>query len=197
MNISWAPVFKFIDINEAFSYYYFTIIDAYNKFFSLCPKSKKAIKNKLWLTPLVKQLSVNKNNLYKKWLSTMPDEDLIAYKGSKSIYEKTSEEAKNQYYNNIFACHRTSKATAWKELNKLCRPNNNSTSTSIPYILIDNNKVTDPQATTNNFNSYFSNIAFDLLSNIPPAAGSFSDHLQAPLVNSFYFQDITDDEVSD
>ena len=102
-NIDWISKFGAIDDpNLLYDSFIIEIKKIYEKCFPLTPISRKAIKDKIWLSPALKVSSKHKNILYNKFLLSRSTEDENAYKKYINNFDKLSKSAENKYYEDLF-----------------------------------------------------------------------------------------------
>ena len=76
--------------------------DIYEINFPLIKQSRRAYKDKKWITTGLKISSKRKNALYKKWLATRSPTDNKIYKQYKAIFSRLSKQAETFYYKSLF-----------------------------------------------------------------------------------------------
>jgi hypothetical protein len=194
-EVSWYIIHDATDINDAFNYFRSNLVHSYELCFPLCTESSKAGRDKLWLTPYVKKICLIKNNLYKKWLYSRIDEDLRVYKNYKKFYCKIVDDAKENYYKNKFDAAAGSSKKTWHELNKICSTKLISSKSMIDSLIINDNIEDDPTLIADSLNSFFVNVANDLVSQLPTLDADHTKYLNNPLPNSFYFNNFTAAEI--
>ena len=122
--------------------------------------------------------------------STTPPVDHFCYK-SNSI-NKIIKTSKNSYYVNFFNNFRSKTTRLWKELNNITKPKASKQKINIMH---KDKLLTKPLDVANSFNTFFSEIASHLDSNLPQAqhnpmdllTGDFTDPMMVPNV---HFTDI-------
>jgi hypothetical protein len=193
---NWEKVYESFNADDAFSSFYKNFMDAFEMSFPCVKPSKKKRLNKLWFRPALKKLSDAKNKLYKIWIISRKDDDLIKYKEGKKVFENAVIAAKDTYYKNKFSNDLTTSQQKWKELNKLSNPKNSGSRAKIENIKIDNSTCNDINVIVDKFNTYFVNVASNIRSRIPASNVDFTSYLKQPVMDTFFYSDITEQEIS-
>ena len=102
------------------SYFHTRIKDIYENSFPLIRISRRAFKDKNWITKGLKVSSKRKDKLYSKWMQSNNPSDELLYKSYKKIYEKISNKAETHYYNTLFDSKVNSIKQIWSNLNRVC-----------------------------------------------------------------------------
>lgn len=184
------------DINLCYNNFITTLLSHYNKCFPLTRISRRACRDKKWITVGLKNSSRVKNKLYEKWRKSRNKEDEEKYKAYKKVFIKVLKSAEISYYNKQFDAKINSIKRLWTNLNRVCSAKKNSA--HIPVIdklLVSGVELTDPVKIANSFNKYFCSVGPDLVKNLPKASTSYTDYLGFPLPNSIFVDSITFDEV--
>jgi hypothetical protein len=196
MNVSWDVVFQSTNVNVSFNYFYSNIMHIYEKSFPLCPVSKKASKDQLWITPAIKKSSVMKNKLYKLWLRTKSPDDYEKYRKYRNSFTNVVRTAKISYYSDKFNIQTNSTRKIWQELNKLCKSSKtNANKKQCKQLRVNGSLLTDDKDIANAFNNHFVHVGVNLASNVPPTNIDFKAYLSNPCINTFHCEEVTEQEV--
>jgi len=115
------------------------------------------------------------------------------YNSYKNVLTKLIRRSKSRYYFNKFnACRNNPKAT-WQTINNIM--SRNRSQSTVREIRDGCRVLGEPVDIANNFNSYFSDIATSLDSNIPFVNASPMDYLGDMQPQSFFFRPVTEYEV--
>ena len=110
--------------------------------FSIAAAVTKRMEAKPWITSGLKNASLIKNKLYKKWISTRLPADEIRYKNYRRIFKKTALEAENEYFRNKFDYKTNSVKKLWNNLNTVCSVGNKkSKKPTINLLNVNGNKL--------------------------------------------------------
>ena len=185
------------DVNDGFNTFLSVTKDIFDESFPLQRKSRRACKDKLWITTGLKKSSQTKFNLYKKWLSTRNPVDEENYKSYKRIYSKTLRKAEITYFNNKFDNTANSIKQLWSNLNRVCSANRKNTKNNvlIEKINIDGLDIFAPADISNAFNKYFCNVGSNLVDKLPMSSKCFTDYLFHPVQNTIFVESVTTFEV--
>ena len=102
-NFDWEnSICTIDDTNEAYNKT-LTIINKYfEERFPLVRLSRRASKDKKWMTHGLKKCSNKKHKLYLKWISTKSFTDETIYKRYKNLYEQIVKKSENDHYKLLF-----------------------------------------------------------------------------------------------
>ena len=106
----------------------------------------------------------DKDKLFKKYFENRNDKNLAIWKRYKNKLNETIRNAEKLYYKKILSSHKNSATQFWKTFGKILNKNkvkHNCTSS----LLINDNRVTEPQAIADSFNNFFCNIGERLANN--------------------------------
>ena len=190
---SFNSSLKYIDsAPEAFTNFFLIFDQLYNKYFPIVTKklTRKSIL-KPWITDsLVRKIKI-KGNLLK--LSTKGVVDRDIYNRFRNSLTTQIRQAKATYFDKEFdKCGGNVKKT-WNIINANIKNRVKNTKISIQ----EENRLLDSSELPNKFNNYFSNIANELVSNIPHEHTGFNSYLINRLPNSFYMHEISNNEIID
>ena len=167
----------------SFSVNYFNLL---NKYFPYVRQSKKSFKSKPHITNGIKVSIRYKNTLLKKYLEKRSDENRSSWRTFKNKTDQTIKKAEKLYYNKIINSHKNSTAKLWKTFGKILNKNkvkHKNTSS----LLINDEKVTEPQAIADSFNNFFREIGERLANNFPDQNNSdYKKFLKNPTPHSFF-----------
>jgi len=185
-EINWSSsVMVHSDPDLAYTNFDNQIQQSFEECFPLVIKSRKASKNKLWMTKGLRKSSVVKNRLYLKYIKTKCLCDEIKYKKYKTVFSKLIKVAEKSYYSELLDGKKKDIKHLWSNLNSLCNPKTQQ-NRSCPNIKVDDtdNIINDPQRISNHFNAFYADIGGNLASMLPPTSSCFEQYLSNPLVNS-------------
>lgn len=106
--------------------------------------------------------------------------------------------SKQLYYQHFFDFNINNLRQTWKGINELLGDiKKKGKSKNINFIRSNVNATltNDPKTIGNTLNKYFATVGDKLASDIPEATGTFSNYLDPPLTNTFYFDPIIPQEV--
>jgi len=181
------------DVNTAYNEFSNNLTSLFNKHFPLVKKSRKRVKDKLWITKALIKSSRVKNKLYKIWLQTESKQGEIAYKDYKRIYIKISKEAESVYYQQLFNSKEISLKKLWSNLNTICSYKKKTENINISKIKVNNKEITDHSAICQEFNNFFCSIGDSLVDKLPGVNScqtSFIDYCSPSVLNSMICNDV-------
>lgn len=159
-------------------------------------KTKTKRKNKIWFDKDLDKLRNLKQKLYRAYVKNKTVQNFNKYKTIKKHLTSQIMIKKKQHYTSLLNRHKKDSRATWRTINELLgkrKPNN-----QIPSLEINNKTITDPTLIANEFNSYFSNIASDLVSKLNKRnVKNFSNYLNRQSSNSFFLKPTTASEIQD
>ena len=157
------------------------------------PLRQKMVKSEYcrWMTNEIKKQSYNRDYLKKKAINLNSANYFQAYKQCKNQLNKCIKQTKRNYYNSKLANSNNSKES-WQILNELL--SRKSKTTKINRITINGKAIVGDEEIATKFNQYFSEIGSKLADEIPD--NDFDPlHYVTPVLNSFTFQTISEEDV--
>ena len=130
-----------------------------------------------------------KNNLHKASLTHHDNQKNETYKTLKNNLRKCLKEAEVKYYEKLSDNHKNSVYNIWKTLNPIINPKEGKSFTTIHKLIIDQWVVVDKQQIANSMNDHVCNIGSRL------KLEQYMDFLPQRIVNSFYLEPITVDDI--
>ena len=158
--------------------------------------SKKASKTKLkpWLTKgILKSINV-KRSLLKKYDRSKNNSFLTKYRQCRHLLKKLIKKSKKNYYKIFFSENANNIKKTWKQLNNIL--NKHKKNQQISQLSINGTLISDQKIIANKFNSYFTNVAYELNKNIPKSNNIYQDYLKNPNEHSFYVNETNPHEIS-
>ena len=150
--------------NRAYDIFSNNYYNLYNKYFPFVRMSKKAMNDKPHITSGIKVSIRHKERLLKNYLENSNDVTRAIYRRYKNKLTDTIRNAEKMYYKKIINNHKNSTAQLWKTFGKILNQNKFKHQ-SISSLLINENKVTEPQVIADSFNNFFCNIGERLANN--------------------------------
>lgn len=149
------------DVSQTFSRFLETFMCYFEDSFKLIKKRTCNVERG-WLTAGIR-VSSRKLRL----LADMFSKGLIDacfYKRYKLIYRRVVRQAKRMYFDRKLMNAANKSKTAWKIIKSHV---NGDVASTVDYMNISGQQVTDPEQIANSFNQYFANLPLDILSKIP------------------------------
>ena len=177
-DFSWQHILEIGDTQEAFSCFSDTFQQIFDLYFPLTKKKLNYKFNKVspWITlGLLKSRStkIKLNQIYNRNPTLLNREKLVRFR---NLYNKIIREAKKNYYHQKLSEHKSNAKKTWQTLFQAIRRNTNK-GASCFSLLINNINVTDPIRIAEEFNTFFTNAAADIVSDLHPTLKSPTDHI--------------------
>ena len=159
-------------------------------------KTKLKQKQKPWINDTVLNMIQEKNNLYSQFMARGDAHVLSKYKILRNNINHAIKNRKFLYYKNYFHEHRNNIKKFWSGINSfLARKNKSTFPTAITTTKGDT--ITDPKTIASAINSYFVNVAPDLVKKLPKSNSgkTFDNYLNNPNPSSFFLHPVTSKDV--
>jgi hypothetical protein len=167
----------------------------YEKCFPLVRLSRRAVRDKKWMSSALKVSCRHKNTLHKKWVLTGNRSDEITFKNYKKVFNSTIKKAQELYYKQQFDSKTNSIKQIWKNLNDCISVKETKKKCNISSLVVDNKVVSCPEGISNELNSFFCHVGQKLASNLPAATKSVADFMLNPQHNSIFVAPVSDYEL--
>ena len=169
------------DLNTNFNLFFDKIGELYDLHFPIKTKTltTKRLENK-WLTNGLMTSIKNKNRLFKQFRLGNTTEAI--YKSYRNRLTSLIRASKKNYYNNLFSNNKNDMKKLWKNVNLLT--NNKTSNTKVNSIILKDKVLSQPQAISDAFNNYFSNIASDLEVKLPPSENDYMQYMRGDFPHS-------------
>jgi len=192
-DINWNVVFNGSnDVNDCYNKFIALLKLNYENCFPLTQMSRRAYRDKPWITPALKISSKHKNALYKKWISSGNKQDENVYKMYKKVYNKIANKAEITFYNKQFDVKINSTRQIWSNLNRVMSVNKkDKNACCINKLVVNNQDLCAPLDISNALNEYFCSIGSNLSSKLPNTTAQYSDYLCSPLSTSLFVEPVT------
>ncbi|MFZ2540057.1 MAG: reverse transcriptase family protein [Oscillospiraceae bacterium] len=189
----WSEVVALDGTNNKFNLFLSIVKNLHTECFPLIrikinPKSE----SKPWITKTILNSIRKKNTMYKQYLKTRSDVQLIKYKKYKNKLQEIIRQAEKRYYSSKILESKDNLSKTWKVLNSLI--NKKQVRRKIGPIEVNGVVIENQEAIANNFNNYFANVGSNLAKQIPASCRKPADYLQNPTSNSMFFAPATDQE---
>ena len=184
-------------VNDCYNTFISVITKLYDNCFPLTRQSRRACKDKKWVTKELKVSSRQKEKLYRRWIFTKhDDDDKVNYCQYKKTFSKVLEGAKMEYYGAQFDCKTNSIKQIWNNLNRVCSAKKDKKyNIVIDKLNVIGKEVTDPTEISCVLNDYFCNIGPSLVKNLPVVESNYADYMGRSVSDSMFFEPITTDEL--
>ena len=174
--MDWTAVREQTDCQAAFSLFYTSFKEIYNKCFPLKFIKLDQYKNrKSWLTSGLKSSIKQKNKLYVCMLKNPSFSNCERYKRYRNRLHKLLRNAEKDHYNTLVEMHKNNLSKTWKLIKQVINKNKNSYFQK--NFSINNRTVTDKGLISEAFNKYFVNVSTHLSKNIPIVSESPYAHI--------------------
>ena len=197
-NCDWETLICTItNPNEAYNKFAEILKRVFDENFPLVRLSRRAFKDKKWMTSGLKKSCNKKNKLYFKWITSKRKEDERNYKVYKNIFVTLIRQAESDYFKLLFDTNANDIKTLWKNLNNICNPKTNNSKSGPSKIKINNSETCKSEDIANYFNEYFVNIGADLSARLPQCSSNnnFYHFMPCSVSQSIFCEDISTDEL--
>ena len=192
-SLDSKPIMESNTVDMAYNNFFSQYSTFFNNSFPSSPISKSKSCHKKWYNNKLFELNRNKQLAYKKWLRKPNFANKNSYHQNRNIYEKTLKMTKQIHFKSLLELFKHNLKKTWTTINTLLGRRKSIKQQS--PILIDNNLCTDHDKIANGFNSYFSNVASNLVKTIPQINPTFKAYLPSPSNQSIFFQPTTSSEI--
>ena len=191
----WSEVYNLNNCQRSFSLFYDKMKYQFDKSFPL-KRIRKGYKNKLpWLTDDLRNSINHKNKLYVKSKKHDTAFNKIQYHEYKSSLQQQLKNTEKQYYNDLIEKNKTNMRKTWEVIKSVIGKKKQSLKYS--EFIVDGKTTNDPNVIANKFNEYFAHIGPNLAKNIPGNSTSFSQYLKKSYMESFFINNIKQNEIKD
>ena len=164
----------------------------------LKPLTNKQIKQsqKPWIDDNILTQIGTKNQLYKHFMQTGDHTYFLEYKTLRNQINHSTRRQKIMYYRNYFNNFRTNIKKFWKGVNEYIGTTKKSNTQSTIIHKVET--LNDPVAVADTFNTYFTNVAANLIKKLPKNKNpnSFKRYLKNPTASSMFLNPTSPDEVN-
>ena len=190
-SFDWSFI-ETLSVDTSVEFFISQLNSLYQKYFPLKTKYislKKALNP--WMNDYISKLIKYKSQYYS--LMKLGITSITENKKFKNKVNSIVRAAKVSYFENKFSSNRSDMRKTWSLINEIISPN--SKKSNIIKILAGGNLISDQLQISELFNSYFSNIALNLRSNIPDSSLDAINLVQRSYYN-FFLYPVTPDECS-
>jgi len=157
-----------------------------NKYFPLVRMSKRCLKDKPHITNGIKVSIRHKNKLFKEFLDDPSENNRYKWRRFKNKTDETIKKAEKLYYHKIIGSHKNSISQLWKTFGKILNKDKTKNK-NISSLIINDDKVTEPQIIADSFNNFFCEIGERLASNFSNQNNNdYKQYLHEPASQSIF-----------
>ena len=157
-----------------------------NKYFPLVRMSKRCLKDKPHITNGIKVSIRHKNKLFKEFLDDPSENNRYKWRRFKNKTDETIKKAEKLYYHKIIGSHKNSISQLWKTFGKILNKDKTKNK-NISSLIINDDKVTEPQIIADSFNIFFCEIGERLASNFSNQNNNdYKQYLHEPASQSIF-----------
>lgn len=199
-DIDWKAITEFSQLNKNVNACYDKFIDIiqglFDECFPLTRLSRKAQKDKAWVTKAIRVSSHTKDKLFKQWLSSKSYADETKYKMYRKLYKKVLTSAQTAYYSRLFDSKTVSIKSLWKNLNRVCSATKKKKEkNSVDFLDSGNGTLRLSKEISNTFNKFFSSVGAELTKNLPTSKTPFNSYMQNVTPQSIFVAPVTQCEI--
>jgi len=169
-NLNWEFLQTIQNTQEAYNHFSDTFFMLFDLFFPL--KSKKINKNfdsiNPWFTRGLIVSRSRKNFLHKNMLKNPSEQNILAYKQYRNVYNNTVRISKKNYFEQELLRNQSDSRKTWQTIRKAINLSKKKDS-PISKIFVNGNFITDSKSIADEFNKFFLNVAPTISNDILPA----------------------------
>ena len=183
------------DVNSSFDTFSTNFLTLFDKYFPYVRISRKAFKDKPYITSGIKVSIRHKNKLFKKYLNNPNEINRAAFKQFRNKTNEIIKRAEAFYYRKLLSDHSNSSRTLWKTFGRILN-DKKIQHKSIGTINNDGAKLTDSQSISETFNNFFSEIGGKLASKFSnDNTSEFKKYLGTPVTNPLVLSNTSQAEI--
>ncbi len=186
------------DVNhnyDTFQDHFIKCLDKYAPLKKLS-KRKEKMKKKPWINKEILKSIRMRDKFYKKFIKTKNPEWEVKYKSHRNKINHLIRISKRKYYSNYFQNFKNDSKKIWSGIKEIINKNNKSSSSNI-CLEIEDNFVTCQKQVADSFNTFYSNVASNLVNKMKKSSKHFNDYLSNASINSLFLTPIIPAEVED
>ena len=173
------------EANSSFNTFLTNYQNMFDKYFPYVRISRKSFTSKPYITRGIKNSIKHRNRLFKKYRNNPNELNEAVWKRFRNKTSEIIKRAEALHYRNIINEHKNSSKNLWNTFGKILN-NKKIKHNKIESLTLNGIKQTDPQAITESFNNFFSEIGETLAKNFPSTGTQFKNYLGAPAAHSMY-----------
>ena len=185
------------DTNSSYDVFLNKYFELFNKYFPYVRMSKKAFKDKPYISSGIKVSLKTKYRLYNKYLKNPTPVSKVAWTKFRNKCSEVVKRAEEMYYKRILSSHKNSSKLLWKTFGKILN-DKKVKHNKLVNLKTNGNNLTDPQAISDYVNNFFSEIGKNLANKFSQDENSdFKKYLGNPVQHSMFLHDISETEIID
>ena len=178
-----SDIFDRTDPDSCFKMLHDLLLDEYDKNFPLT-KPAKSNKRCECSDLELRRLILKQDKLYKKFLSRHDQASKTRYQKIRNHYFPLISVKKKKFYLQKFKNSHNNVKKTWQCINNLLGRGRSGSAASV--FCINGKMICDPTFIANGFNDHFSNIAVDLVNQLPKSSQHFKEYLTAANPSSIF-----------
>ena len=153
-----------------------------------------------WMTRAILTSINRRNSMYKKLKTFTGSLDKFIVlehqlENFQKVLRNSIKLAKKDYNSRQIELNKDDPRKLWKIINNIVSPNIYEDNKTPNYFMINGHKIDDNKEIANAFNSFFSEIATKIVTDLGPPPENFFDYLDVPLASKFKFSPVTTNDV--
>ena len=184
------------DVNESYNYFIEIYLSAFNNAFPIESYSRcnKYVKHEPWVSKGFITSSIQKHKLFKKKCNKPTLNHINHYKKYCRVFNLVRRELKSKYYRETLTKYKNNTKETWKLIGQVITKSKSIS--KLPSSFVINDKViTDPTDIAENFNHFFSNIASNIVENIPQSLNSYRSYLTESHATNFFMNPVVPNDL--
>ena len=157
-------------------------------------KRKEKMKRKPWINTEILRSIRTRDKYYKKFIKTKCQEWEVKYKTCRNKINHLIRSSKRNYYSNYFENFKNNSKKIWSGIREIINKNSKSSSPNI-CLEIEGKLITCQKKVADNFNTFYTNVALNLVNKMQKSTKHFSDYLPIASTNSLFLTPVTQAEV--
>ena len=159
-------------------------------------KRKEKMKRKPWINTEILRSIRTRDKYYKKFIKTKRQEWEVKYKTCRNKINHLIRSSKRNYYSNYFENFKNNSKKIWSGIREIINKNSKSSSSNI-CLETEGKLITCQKQVADNFNTFYTNVALNLVNKMQSSTKHFSDYLPNASTNSLFLTPVTQAEVED
>jgi hypothetical protein len=142
-NVEWDDLYNHDSVELCYKMFESKLKECFETCFPLIKLSRNRARDRKWFTQGLRVSLKHKNELYKRWSSTMNESNTSKYKTYRATFKKVLAGAKKRYYHEQFNVKSNSIKQLWANLNKTFSLSKGKSTSVISKITMNNVEFTE------------------------------------------------------